>query len=171
MSPRQIMSLGDTLLQLLFRFIVSTVSGAYLPPSYVGSTSALSGECVQCLIWPFSVVPELHGFLVCCPRVSWMISKWCQSLQLLLVSALFSHSIIIIIIIIISSSSIIIITLLPLYAGKIIDFNKVFFNNYNEILFVYVNSYLFSLLFVIYVRFLCSRTTAIIGLMAVVLAR
>ena len=30
MSPRQTMSLGDTLLQLLFRFIVNTVSGAYL---------------------------------------------------------------------------------------------------------------------------------------------
>ena len=37
MSPRQTMSLGDTLLQLLFRFIVSTVYGAYLPCSYVGS--------------------------------------------------------------------------------------------------------------------------------------
>ena len=22
---------------------------------------------MQCLIWLFSVVPELHGFLVCCP--------------------------------------------------------------------------------------------------------
>ena len=30
------MSLADTLLQLLFCFIVSTVSGAYLPHSYVG---------------------------------------------------------------------------------------------------------------------------------------
>ena len=29
------MSLGNTLLQLLFRFIVSTVYGAYLPRSYV----------------------------------------------------------------------------------------------------------------------------------------
>ena len=36
-SPRQTMSLGDTLLQLLFRFIVNTVYGAYLPRSYVGS--------------------------------------------------------------------------------------------------------------------------------------
>ena len=35
MSSRQTMSLGDTLLQLLFRFIVSTVYGAYLPRSYV----------------------------------------------------------------------------------------------------------------------------------------
>ena len=37
MSPRQTMSLGDTLLQLIFRFIVNTVCGAYLPRSYVGS--------------------------------------------------------------------------------------------------------------------------------------
>ena len=41
MSPRQTMSLGDTLLQLLFRFIVNTVSGAYLPRSYVGSDGLL----------------------------------------------------------------------------------------------------------------------------------
>ena len=39
--PRQTMSVGDTLLQLLFRFIVSTVCGAYLPPSYVGSDGLL----------------------------------------------------------------------------------------------------------------------------------
>ena len=36
MSPRQTTSLGDTLLQLLFCFIVSTVYGAYRPHSYVG---------------------------------------------------------------------------------------------------------------------------------------
>ena len=41
MSPRQTMSLGDTLLQLLFRFIVSTLYGAYLPRSYVGSDGLL----------------------------------------------------------------------------------------------------------------------------------
>ena len=41
MSLRQTMSLGDTLLQLLFRFIVSTVYGAYLPRSYVGSDGLL----------------------------------------------------------------------------------------------------------------------------------
>ena len=35
------MSLGETLLQLLFRFIVNTVSGAYLPRSYVGSDGLL----------------------------------------------------------------------------------------------------------------------------------
>ena len=41
MSPRQTMSLGDTLLQLLFRFIVSTVYGAYLPRYYIGSNGLL----------------------------------------------------------------------------------------------------------------------------------
>ena len=41
MSPTQTMSLGDTLLQLLFRFIVSTVYGAYLPHPYVGSDGLL----------------------------------------------------------------------------------------------------------------------------------
>ena len=41
MSPRQTMSLGDTLLQLIFCFIVNTVSGAYLPRSYVGSDGLL----------------------------------------------------------------------------------------------------------------------------------
>ena len=41
MSPRQTMSLEDTLLQLLFRFIVSTLYGAYLPRSYVGSDGLL----------------------------------------------------------------------------------------------------------------------------------
>ena len=35
------MSPGETLLQLLFRFIVNTVSGAYLPRSYVGSDGLL----------------------------------------------------------------------------------------------------------------------------------
>ena len=35
MSLRQTISLGDTLLQLLFRFIIHNVYGAYLPRSYV----------------------------------------------------------------------------------------------------------------------------------------
>ena len=35
------MSLGDTLLQLLFRFIVNTLYGAYLPRFYVGSDGLL----------------------------------------------------------------------------------------------------------------------------------
>ena len=41
MPPRQTMSLGDTLLQLLFRFIVNTLYGAYLRRSYVGSDGLL----------------------------------------------------------------------------------------------------------------------------------
>ena len=39
--PRQTLSLVDTLLQLLFRFIVNTLYGAYLPRSYVGSDGLL----------------------------------------------------------------------------------------------------------------------------------
>ena len=35
------MSLEDTLLQLLFRFIVNMLYGAYLPRSYVGSDGLL----------------------------------------------------------------------------------------------------------------------------------
>ena len=35
------MSLGDTLLQLLFHFIVNTVYGAYLPHLCVGSDGLL----------------------------------------------------------------------------------------------------------------------------------
>ena len=34
MSPRQTVSLVDTLLQLLFRFIFNTLYDAYLPRSY-----------------------------------------------------------------------------------------------------------------------------------------
>ena len=41
MSPRQTMSLGYTLLQLLIRFIDNSVYGAYLLRSYVGSDSLL----------------------------------------------------------------------------------------------------------------------------------
>ena len=41
MSPRQTVSLADTLLQLIFRFIVNTLYGAYLPHSYVGSDGLL----------------------------------------------------------------------------------------------------------------------------------
>ena len=67
-------------------------SPSFLSWFWWSPTSAFPGECVQCLIWLFSVVPELHGFLVCCPRISQITSKWCQSLQLLLLSPLFSHS-------------------------------------------------------------------------------
>ena len=52
------------------QYAVRCVSPSFLRWFWWTSTSALSGECVQCLIWLFSVVPELHGFLVCCPRIS-----------------------------------------------------------------------------------------------------
>ena len=39
--PRQTVSIVDTLLQLLFRFTVNTLYGAYLPRSYVGSDGLL----------------------------------------------------------------------------------------------------------------------------------
>ena len=41
MPLRQTMSLADTLFKQLFRFVVSTVYGAYLPRSYVGSDGLL----------------------------------------------------------------------------------------------------------------------------------
>ena len=52
------------------QYAVRCVSPSFLRWFWWSSTSALSGECVQCLMWLFSVVPELHGFLVCCPRIS-----------------------------------------------------------------------------------------------------
>ena len=65
MSPRQTMSLGDTLLQLHFRFIVSTLYGAYLPRSYVGSdglyVSTFRRTCA---------VPNIAVF--CSSRTSWL---------------------------------------------------------------------------------------------------
>ena len=64
-SPRQTMSLGDTLLQLLFRFIVNTLYGAYLPRSYVGSdvfyVSTFRRMCA---------VPNMAVF--CSSRTSWL---------------------------------------------------------------------------------------------------
>ena len=80
MSPKQTISLGDTLLQLLFHFIFNTAYGAYLPHSYVGSDGLLSGECVQCLIWLFSVVPKLHGFL------SWYVAHFLNDFEMVPVS-------------------------------------------------------------------------------------
>ena len=44
------MSLGDTLLQLLFRFIVNTMYGAYLPRSYVGSGGLLRQHLLLSLL-------------------------------------------------------------------------------------------------------------------------
>ena len=50
MSQRQTMFLGDTLLELLFRFIVSKVYGAYLPRSYVGSDALLRQHFPEIII-------------------------------------------------------------------------------------------------------------------------
>ena len=62
MPPRQTMSLGDTLLQLLFCFIVNTVYGAYLPRSYVGSDGLLL------LLLSLSLSPLYRVFICMSPR-------------------------------------------------------------------------------------------------------
>ena len=64
MSPRQTMSLGDTLLQLLFRLIVNTVSGAYLPRSYVGSDGFLRQHLLLLLLLLSSSSLLLQGKIV-----------------------------------------------------------------------------------------------------------
>ena len=56
MLPRQTMSLGDTLLQLLFRFTVNTVSGAYLPLSYVGSDGLLRQHFPENVCSAFTII-------------------------------------------------------------------------------------------------------------------
>ena len=60
------MSLGDTLLQLLFHFIVSTLYGAYLPRSYVGSDGLLR----QYFPENVCAVPNMAVF--CSFRTSWL---------------------------------------------------------------------------------------------------
>ena len=66
MSPRQTVSLGDTPLQLLFRFIVNTLYGAYLPRSYVGSDGLLRQYFPENLC----AVPNMAVF--CIYRTSWL---------------------------------------------------------------------------------------------------
>ena len=66
MSPRQTVSLVDTLLQLPFRFIVSTLYGAYLPRSYVGSDGLLRQHFPQNVC----AVPNMVVF--CSSRTSWL---------------------------------------------------------------------------------------------------
>ena len=51
----------SAILLLLFMVSVSLVPALALLYFYVSSE-----VCVQCPIWLFSVVPSLHGFLVCC---------------------------------------------------------------------------------------------------------
>ena len=59
--------------------ILSLLFMVYIASSCVGTnctfTLALSEVCVQCPIWLFSVVPSLHGFLVCCLCIFWMILR------------------------------------------------------------------------------------------------
>ena len=66
MSPRQTMSIGDTLLQLLFRFIVNTLYGAYLPRSYVGSDGLLRQH------FPENVCAVPNMTVFCSSRTSWL---------------------------------------------------------------------------------------------------
>ena len=59
------MSLVDTLLQLLFRFIVNTLYGAYLPRSYVGSDGLLRQH------FPENVC-SANMAVFCSSRTSWL---------------------------------------------------------------------------------------------------
>ena len=59
------MSLEDTLLQLLFCFIVSTLYGAYLPRSYVGSDGLLRQQ------FPENVCAVSNMAVFCSSRTSW----------------------------------------------------------------------------------------------------
>ena len=64
--PRQTTSIGDTLLQLLFRFIVNTLYGAYLPRSYVGSNGLLRQH------FPENVCAVPNMAVFCSSRTSWL---------------------------------------------------------------------------------------------------
>ena len=62
---RQTMSLGNTVLQLFCCFYLWCLYRYLQCWIYCTFTFVLSEVCVQCPIWLFSVVPWLHGFLVC----------------------------------------------------------------------------------------------------------
>jgi hypothetical protein len=66
------MSLGNTLLQLFCRYCLWCLYLQFLRWLYCTFTFALSEVCGQCPVWLFSVVPKLHGFLVC----SHVFSEW-----------------------------------------------------------------------------------------------
>ena len=89
---RQTMSLRNTAFQLFCHYYLWCLYPQFLRWHYCNFTLALSKVCVQCIIWLFSVVPSLHGFLVCCLCIFLIILKWSQSLLLLLVSPLFLPS-------------------------------------------------------------------------------
>ena len=57
------MSLVDTLLQLLFRFIVSTVYGAYLTRSYVGSDGLLRQHFPENVCSAFIIIIIFISFI------------------------------------------------------------------------------------------------------------
>ena len=78
----------SAILTLLFIVSISLVPALAL----LTFTLALSEVYVHGPIWLFSVVPSLHGFLVCCLCIFWIILKWSQSLVLFLVSLLFLPS-------------------------------------------------------------------------------
>ena len=59
------MSLGNTVLQLFCCYYSWCLYRYFQCWVYCTFTLVLSEACVQCPIWLFSVVPWLHGFLVC----------------------------------------------------------------------------------------------------------
>ena len=64
--PRQTMSIGNTVLQPFCRYYLWCLYLWFVPWLCCTFTLALFEVRVQCPIWLFSVVPSLHGFLVCC---------------------------------------------------------------------------------------------------------
>ena len=66
---RQTVSLGNTVLQLFCCYYSWCLYRSFQCWIYCTFTLVLSEVCVQCPIWLFSVVPWLHGFLVCCSRI------------------------------------------------------------------------------------------------------
>ena len=65
------MSLGDTLLQLLFRFIVNTVCGAYLLRSYVSSDVLLRSTFRRLCAVPLLLLLLLLLLLFTCNIALW----------------------------------------------------------------------------------------------------
>ena len=66
---RQTMSLGNTVLQLFCCYYSWCLYRYFQCWIYCTFTLVLSEVCVQGSVWLFSVVPWLHGFLLCCSRI------------------------------------------------------------------------------------------------------
>ena len=66
---RQTMPLENTVLQPFCCYYSCCLYCYFQCWIYCTLTLVLSEVCVQCPIWLFSVVPWLHGFLVCCSRI------------------------------------------------------------------------------------------------------